>query len=101
MAEKHIGAVAVIEDERLVGIFSERDYARRVILEGRSSIRTQVKVTMTGDVVSIGPDGSVDDCISLMTDNRIRHLPVLEGEQLIGIISVGDVIKSLISDRKT
>ena len=100
MAEKEVGALAVISDERLVGIISERDYARKVILRGKSSREMQVREIMTGEVISVGPDHTVDDCMSLMAGSRIRHLPVLDRGSLIGIISIGDLVKWIISGQE-
>lgn len=99
MAEKNIGAVLVMDGDTLVGIFSERDYARKVILQGKSSRETLVRDGMTEEVICVRPDQSVEGCMSLMTDKRIRHLPVLEGESVVGVISIGDVVKSVISQQ--
>ena len=99
MADKNLGAVLVIEAGRPVGIFSERDYARQVILKGKSSKDTPVREVMTSKVVFIRPDQSIEECMALMTDKRFRHLPVLEEGQLAGILSIGDVVKALISEK--
>jgi len=96
MAEKNIGALLVIEGDRLVGIFSERDYARKIALKGETSHNTAVRNVMTTDVFSVTPDQSIENCMALMTDNHIRHLPVLENNKLVGMISIGDVVKALI-----
>ena len=100
MAEKRIGAVLVLEGDALVGILSERDYARKIVLEGRSSKDTPVREIMTGNVIGVGPDDSVDTCMQIVTDQRIRHLPVRDGTQLLGVISIGDLVKAVIEDQK-
>lgn len=97
MDEQDTGAVAVLDGDRLVGIFTERDYARKLLLMGRSSMRTHMKVTMSADVVFVRPQQSVEECMALMMNKRIRHLPVLEGEQLVGLISIEDLVRALIS----
>lgn len=99
MAEKNIGAVLVREAGRPVGIFSERDYARQVILKGKSSKDTPVREVMTSKVVFVRPEQSIEDCMALMTDKRFRHLPILEEGQLVGLLSIGDVVKALISEK--
>ncbi len=99
MAEHNIGAVMVLEKDMLVGIFSERDYARKVILEGKTSKNLSVKEIMSSGVVYVQPEQSIEDCMALMTDKHIRHLPVLEGQQLIGMISIGDVVRSIIYEQ--
>lgn len=99
MAEKDIGAILVIEEDQLVGIFSERDYARKVILEGKSSQETLTREIMTKDVFTIQASQSVADCMALMTEKHIRHLPVFEGNELVGVISIGDVVKEIISEQ--
>ena len=91
MAEKEIGALLVVEDEKMVGILSERDYARKIILKGKSSKETQVREIMTSEVIHARPDEKVRKCLSLMTKHHFRHLPVLEGERLVGILSIEDV----------
>ncbi len=100
MAEKNIGALLVMEGDKLAGIFSERDYARKVALKGETSHNTVVRNIMTSDVVSVAPDQPIEKCMALMTDNHIRHLPVLERDKLTGMISIGDVVKALISQHE-
>ena len=100
MAEKGIGAILVFEDHNLVGIFSERDYARKVILKGKSSSNTAVGEIMTKKVLVVHPNQTMNDCMNLMTDKRIRHLPVMEDNSVIGIISIGDVVKEIISEQE-
>src|SRR5262245_50776901 len=93
MAEKDVGALVVIEGGRLAGIISERDYARKVILHGKSSHDISVREIMTSKVITVHPAQTVSDCMALMTDKRVRHLPVIEGERLIGLLSIGDLVK--------
>ncbi len=101
MSEKNCGAVLVLDQETLVGILSERDYARKVILKGKSSKNTPVEEIMSQRVVCIQPDNTIDECMALMTDKRIRHLPVLKDEEtLVGLISIGDVVKEVISEQE-
>jgi CBS domain-containing protein len=100
MAEHDIGSLLVMDRDKLVGIFSERDYARNVILKGRSSPTTPVREIMEPRVVCVQPEQTVEECMALMTDKRVRHLPVLEGQKVTGIVSIGDLVKSIISDQK-
>ena len=101
MAEKNIGAVLVIDEGVLTGIFSERDYARKVILKDRHSDGTLIADVMTANVITIGPDQSIEECMQIMSDKHIRHLPVMDQEGLIGIISINDVVSAIIVDQKT
>jgi CBS domain-containing protein len=100
MADKEIGAVIVIDDGHLVGIFSERDYARKVVLQGKASKDTPVREIMTDKVVCVRPEQTIEDCMGLMTDKRIRHLPVLDHKKVIGVISIGDVVKEMLSEKE-
>jgi CBS domain-containing protein len=100
MAEENIGALVVVEGERVVGIVSERDYARKVVLLSRSSKDTLLRDIMSAPVMYVRPDQSSDECMALMTENRLRHLPVMDGERLIGLVSIGDLVKDIISEQK-
>jgi CBS domain-containing protein len=100
MAEKEIGALVVLDEARVAGIISERDYARKVILHGRASPTTLVEEIMTSHVAYTHLDQSIEECMAIMTDKRIRHLPVLQDGKLIGIISIGDLVKAIIADQK-
>jgi len=101
MAERNIGAVLVTDEDELVGILSERDYARKVILHGKSSRETRVDEIMTSDVICIDPSWTAEQCMALMTEKRIRHLPVVERGQLIGVVSIGDVVRAVIDEQMT
>lgn len=100
MADKNVGALVVMEGGRVVGVFSERDYARKVVLLGKTSRDTAVGAAMTRKVFYVRPDQTIEDCMALMTDKHIRHLPVLDGERLVGVISIGDVVKAIISEQQ-
>ncbi|MBH2002280.1 MAG: CBS domain-containing protein [Moraxellaceae bacterium] len=100
MAEKGVGALVVAEDEKLVGIFSERDYTRKVTLMERSSNTTPVSDIMTSKVITVGLNHTVEECLQLMTDRHLRHLPVLDKEKLVGFISIGDLVKAAMEDQR-
>jgi CBS domain-containing protein len=100
MAEKNVGALLVRQQQRLIGIFSERDYARRMILQGKHSKETPVREVMTENPISVTASHTIEECMNLMTENHIRHLPVLEKDTLLGVISIGDVVKSIILEQK-
>ena len=100
MAEKEVGALLVTESGKPVGVISERDYARKVILKGRSSQETSIRRIMTTRVVYADPHRSVEECMALMTGKHIRHLPIMDGEQLLGMISIGDLVKAIIAEQQ-
>jgi CBS domain-containing protein len=100
MDENDIGSLIVMEDEKLVGIVTERHYARNVVLKGKTSPTTPVRDIMERQVTCARPEQAVEECMALMTDRRVRHLPVLEGDEVVGIVSIGDLVKSIIKDQK-
>jgi CBS domain-containing protein len=100
MAEHDIGAVLVIDGERLAGVFSERDYARKVVLAGRSSRESQVAEVMTSHVVCVPPHRSIAECMALVTEKRLRHLPVVDHKKVVGVVSIGDLVKATIEDQE-
>ena len=100
MADKNVGALMVMEGDTAVGLISERDYARKIVLKGKFSKDVPVHEIMTVDIVRIGPDRDVENCMELMTDKRVRHLPVFENDRLIGIISIGDIVKAIIEHKE-
>ncbi len=100
MAEKNIGAALVVNDGKLLGILSERDYARKMVLHGKSSRDTYVREIMTDDVVSVAPGWTCGECMALMTERHIRHLPVMEDARLVGVISIGDVVRAIVQEQQ-
>lgn len=101
MAEKEVGALVVIDQAgRVAGLISERDYARKLVLQGRSSRETPVRDVMTARVFGVRPEQTIDECMALMTDKRIRHLPVMNGGELVGVVSIGDLVKAIIADQQ-
>lgn len=100
MADKMVGALLVLDNGKLAGLFSERDYARKIALMDRSSRTTEIRQVMTADLICVTPADTMEYCMELMTDKHIRHLPVLEGDRLIGMISIGDLVKNIIEDQK-
>ena len=100
MAEKRIGALLVMNDAELLGVFSERDYARKVVLMGKSSRETAVREIMSAEVVTADPSNSVEECMALMTENRVRHLPVVKDDVVVGVLSIGDLVKAIINEQQ-
>jgi CBS domain-containing protein len=100
MADKEVGALLVMDGDKLVGIVTERDYARKVILEGKTSQNSSVSEIMTDQVLCVNPQQTIDECMALMTDKRARHLPVLENKQVVGIVSIGDLVKATINEQQ-
>jgi len=100
MVEANVGSIVVVEGQAIRGIFTERDYLRRIVIEGRTSKTTQVREVMTVELACTDPSRSIDDCMAVMTQERIRHLPVLDGTKLVGIVSIGDLVKSLSKERE-
>jgi len=101
MADKNVGALVVLDGDKVAGILSERDYARKVILHGRSSKELEVKEIMSSKVYFVNPEQNIDDCMALFTNKRVRHLPVLENDGLAGLISIGDVVKAIIAEQES
>lgn len=101
MADKGIGALLVMDGEKLIGIVTERDYARKVILEGKSSKSSPIADIMTSKVLCVSPERTVEECMVLMTDKRARHLPVVDDERVVGVLSIGDLVKAVISEQQT
>jgi len=100
MAEKNISCILIMNEEHLAGIFSERDYARKVVIQGKNSNEILLKEVMTDKLITIGPKTELDECMQLMTDHRIRHLPILDNSKVVGLISIGDVVKEMIVQQK-
>ena len=100
MAEKNISCILIMNQEHLAGIFSERDYARKVVVKGKNSNETLLKEVMTDNLITISPKTGLDECMQLMTDHRIRHLPIVDNNQVVGLISIGDVVREMLVQQK-
>ncbi|MCU7943168.1 MAG: CBS domain-containing protein [Candidatus Thiodiazotropha sp. (ex Cardiolucina cf. quadrata)] len=100
MADHEIGSLVVVKDKKIVGLFSERDYARNIILKGRTSKETRVKEIMSSQVLVVNPEQTTEECMAIMTEKRIRHLPVMKDNELVGIISIGDLVKAIIEEQQ-
>ena len=100
MSDKGIGGIVIMDGDKLVGIMTERDYARKVVLDGKSSRNASVKEIMTDQVLCVTPEQTIDECMALMTDKRARHLPVLENDKVVGVISIGDLVKAVIHEQQ-
>ena len=100
LAEKNIGALLVLRNGKLVGVVSERDYTRKVALHGKTSLKTPVKEIMTDTVVAVASESTVEEAMAIMTDKHIRHLPVIEGDKIVGVVSIGDLVKAIIADQE-
>lgn len=100
MADKNVSSLVVLENDKIIGIFTEKDYAKKVILKGKASRETPVGDIMSGNVITVTPDNTIDECMQLMTNKFIRHLPVIEDDKLIGLVSIGDVVKFIIEEQK-
>lgn len=100
MADKEVGALVIMEGDSVVGVVTERDYARKVVLQGRSSKDTKIREIMTSRVAYARPEQSVEACMAVMTEKRVRHLPVMDGDKLLGVISIGDLVKAIIEEQK-
>lgn len=101
MCEKNIGGLLIVENDKLAGIFTERDYARKLILKGKSSKDTTISELMTKNPFTVSPESSIEECMQMMSDKRVRHLPVLEDDKLVGMISIGDVVRFIIEEQKS
>ena len=100
MAEKNISCILIMNQEHLAGIFSERDYARKVVIKGKNSTETLLKEVMTDKLITISPKTGLDECMQLMTDHRIRHLPIVDNDKVVGLISIGDVVREMLVQQK-